>query len=228
MTEHTPLHRYKERSQLKDTFESLDHDKRQRIIDSCIEEFALNGYERASTNSIVKKADISKGALFNYFGRKKNLFLYIFDYCMDYLLNKYYSIKHLQPSDLFERFIWFSMHKVRISLEEPMKSKLVVSAVTNMPDELKDDLTHRYTLLHNQFTPELLKDIDTSNFRDGVDHMKAVELVIIFLDGLSNRYMKEYKDQSAEEIFNKMDEILKESAIYLEILKYGIYNKDFR
>jgi len=207
------------------TFENLDNDKKQKIIDACIEEFAINGYENASTNSIVKKANISKGTLFNYFGNKKKLFLYIFDYCTDYLINKYNSAKHLQPSDLFERFVWFSMLKVRIYFEEPMVSRLVVSAVTTMPHELKEDLTQRYNSLYSQFTPRLLEGIDTSNFREGLDSSKAIELVAIFLHGLSNKYLKMYKDQSADKIFDKTDEIMREFYDYLDILKYGIYKK---
>ncbi|KZL90506.1 TetR/AcrR family transcriptional regulator [Clostridium magnum] len=69
-----------------DKFESLPQEKKKRILDACIEEFALNGYDKASTNSIVKKAGISKGLLFHYFGSKKTLFLYVFDYCANYLI----------------------------------------------------------------------------------------------------------------------------------------------
>ena len=36
-------------------------------------EFAQSGFEKASTNEIVKRSNISKGSLFNYFNSKKDL-----------------------------------------------------------------------------------------------------------------------------------------------------------
>ena len=49
----------------------LPDGKRQRILDAAIREFAEHGYDKASTNSIVKEAGIAKGLLFHYFGSKK-------------------------------------------------------------------------------------------------------------------------------------------------------------
>lgn len=46
-------------------------------IYASMEEFAIYGYNSASTNNIAKKAEISKGVLFKYFTNKENLFLYI-------------------------------------------------------------------------------------------------------------------------------------------------------
>ncbi len=43
-------------------------------------EFAVKGYDLASTNEMVKAAGISKGALFHYFASKKDLFLFLCDY----------------------------------------------------------------------------------------------------------------------------------------------------
>ena len=45
-----------------------------------MEVFAVKGYDNGSTQEIVHKAGISKGLLFHYFGTKKDLFLFLFDY----------------------------------------------------------------------------------------------------------------------------------------------------
>ena len=39
-------------------FYSLELEKQQRIINAALKEFARNGYEKASTNEIVKEAEI--------------------------------------------------------------------------------------------------------------------------------------------------------------------------
>lgn len=46
-------------------FNSLEAEKQERIINTALKEFARNGYDKASTNEIVKEAGISKGSLFS-------------------------------------------------------------------------------------------------------------------------------------------------------------------
>ncbi len=55
---------------ISEKLKSLTLDKQERIINASLAEFARNGYERASTNEIVKEAGISKGSLFVYFNNK--------------------------------------------------------------------------------------------------------------------------------------------------------------
>jgi len=55
-------------------FQSLQAEKRDRVLQAALQEFAANGYRNASMNSIVKKAGISKGSLFWYFRSKDFLF----------------------------------------------------------------------------------------------------------------------------------------------------------
>lgn len=204
-------------------FERLPDEKKKRILDACLEEFGINGYERTSTNSIVKRAGISKGALFSYFGNKKRLFLYLFDYSAEFLVDKISAVKCKQPSDLFERFIWYGLLKIRIFAEEPYISKLVLSSVTNMPEELKYDLEERINRLYAKNIPWFLENIDMSKFKEGIDPQKVLEFVSIFIEGMSCKYMKKYKGRSSEKILNETDKIIGEYNEYLEMLKHGIY-----
>ncbi|ANB57099.1 bacterial regulatory s, tetR family protein [Anoxybacillus sp. B7M1] len=48
-------------------FEKQPQEKRALIIKVAIEEFVKNGYEKASTDVITRRAGISKGLLFHYF-----------------------------------------------------------------------------------------------------------------------------------------------------------------
>ena len=62
---------------MEDVLQKLDTEKKNRIINSAIEEFSKYPFNKASTNNIVKNAEISKGLLFHYFGNKKELYEYI-------------------------------------------------------------------------------------------------------------------------------------------------------
>src|SRR5574342_213283 len=84
-------------------FHNLDKEKQDRIINAAIKEFAEKGYDRASTNEIVKEAGISKGLLFHYFQNKKQLFLFVFDYCYELVVDEFYKKINLQETDFFKR-----------------------------------------------------------------------------------------------------------------------------
>ncbi len=208
---------------MRDVFEGLPEEKKQRIINVCVEEFALKGYEISSTNSMVKKAGISKGALFSYFGNKKSLFLYLFDFSLERLMNSFDEAKDEAPSDLFERCVWYSLLKMKIYLKEPLLSRLVVSSVTNMPRELEKELQEKIERVQGKYIPQLFDGLNTSNFKEGVDPQKVLELITIFLDGLFDKYLKTYKHRPVEEIFNNMEEVMKEYNEYIEMLKNGVY-----
>jgi AcrR family transcriptional regulator len=55
-------------------FRNLNPEKREKVFQAAVEEFASKGYRNASMNSVVREAQISKGSLFQYFRSKRDLF----------------------------------------------------------------------------------------------------------------------------------------------------------
>ena len=58
-------------------FMRIPGDKRRRIIDVAVKEFAGYGFASANVNRIAEEAGISVGALYKYFPTKEDLFMYI-------------------------------------------------------------------------------------------------------------------------------------------------------
>jgi AcrR family transcriptional regulator len=54
-------------------FENVDADKRARLIEAAMKEFATHGYEQASMNRIIETAGFSKGSFYYYFDDKADL-----------------------------------------------------------------------------------------------------------------------------------------------------------
>lgn len=71
-------------------FEKLSDTKREKIIWAIINEFVESGYDGASINSVIKKADISRGSFYTYFENKDDMFAYVMDsftdIAMDFML----------------------------------------------------------------------------------------------------------------------------------------------
>jgi len=202
----------------------LPEEKKKKIIDICIEEFAKKGYERASTNEITKKAGISKGILFYYFGNKRNLFLFTIDYVIKHLVDKLEKILEDPPADVFERFIQYGIAKLKLAYTEPEMYEVLFNAFVNPSEEVKKDIQERYEKIFAESLGRFYRGIDTSIFRKDVDIQKALELISMVLDGLSNKYLKIFKNMTAEEVFQSMDRIIEESREYMEMLKRGLSN----
>lgn len=61
----------------KKTFENLKDEKKQRIFESAVSEFASHKFSEASLNQIVKAAKIPWGSFYQYFDGKEDLYLYV-------------------------------------------------------------------------------------------------------------------------------------------------------
>ena len=77
--------------------------KRNRILEAALVEFADKGYKKASTNTIVREAKVSKGLLFHYFISKKNLYIYIFKHAKDTVKNDTLEKINFLDSDVLSR-----------------------------------------------------------------------------------------------------------------------------
>ena len=83
-------------------FERIPEEKRLRILDAAIAEFAANGFPRANINVIAQKAGISIGAMYKYFGSKEDLFLTIIEQAHGLLAGVLDEIDR-SPGDIFEK-----------------------------------------------------------------------------------------------------------------------------
>jgi TetR/AcrR family transcriptional regulator len=69
----------------KNTFDRIPAEKRARVIDTAIAEFALKGFDNANINTIAEKAGVSVGSLYKYFDSKESLFLTVIHFGMETL-----------------------------------------------------------------------------------------------------------------------------------------------
>ena len=65
---------------MNEKFFELKKEKQDRMINAALLVFSKYGYYHASTDEIVKEANISKGLLFHYFGSKIGMYAFLYDY----------------------------------------------------------------------------------------------------------------------------------------------------
>ncbi|HEN9996439.1 TPA: TetR/AcrR family transcriptional regulator, partial [Streptococcus agalactiae] len=118
-------------------FNNLKPEKQKQIINAAIKEFVRNGFEKASTNEIVKRANISKGSLFNYFNSKKDLYLYLIEYSSKAIVNLNEEID-LSETDLFKRIERVALQKFYVQQKYPQAFEFLASTKQEESVEVKD------------------------------------------------------------------------------------------
>lgn len=83
----------------KTTFFNLPEEKRERIIQTAMEEFSKAPYQDISINHLIKCMNIPTGSFYQYFEDKKDLYFYILSFYMDDTLEE--SIQSGKKLDLF-------------------------------------------------------------------------------------------------------------------------------
>jgi AcrR family transcriptional regulator len=91
----------------KAAFQRLDEKKQEKILQACLDEFAEEGFETASTNRIAEKAGIAKGSIFKYFGTKEKMFFAVVNYMLVKYLEAVKKSIPSMPKDILERYMFF-------------------------------------------------------------------------------------------------------------------------
>lgn len=204
---------------------SIPTEKREAIFQAALTEFATKGYERASTNQIIQQAGISKGLLFHYFGNKKNLFLALFDSCLQTLTEKLLEPIQPLPEDFFERLLVLSRTKLEVYLQHPLEYQLIMIAYEQTPQDILEEITKR--VMENQHLNShiLLDSLDQSRFREGIDQDHSIRLIMTALESLGKQYMIQLHSQQDKGIL-LLPQIFRDVELLIEMFKYGIYRRE--
>ena len=178
---------------LIDKFMSLEEEKRERIINAAMEEFAKKGYQNASTNEIVKNAGISKGLLFHYFSSKKNLFLFLLDYSSNKFIDEFYSRIDCEETDIIKRWRQIAQLKIELIQKHPDIYQFIMTSYADDSAEIRQEIEERNKSITQDAYKKLLTNIDTSVYKDGLDVKRVSEIIIWVTQGFGNSELEKLK-----------------------------------
>jgi len=203
-------------------FLNLPKEKQQQIIQASLSEFSEHGYDLASTNRIVQRADISKGVLFKYFNDKEALFIYVCDVC----LQSYLETKPREPvDDLFEFLRSTTLHKMRFMRERPLTYQLLVRVMKEPRHPLYAKVMKSQSALLHQFVADLKKVLPLDKLRPGLTWQHVLDFVTWIGLGLQEKFMTSIPDVVDERFEQSYQPMIDEFNVYLDILKSGIYRE---
>lgn len=191
-------------------------DVKNRILNVALEEFANNGYQAASTNVICKKAEVSKGLLYHYYGSKENIYLTVARHVIE---NFKENIKiNIQDSNKkgIDYISEYFNSKFKFFGEHPLYSKVIVNLVLNNTIEDARKIANEFEYYNNTLLYEVVKNID---FNPKFEREKAFELILMIGSKLEEKHMKDIENKDKEIV---IEEFRKDHKIMLEMMFEGI------
>jgi TetR/AcrR family transcriptional regulator len=176
-------------------FEQLDSDKQQIILNAALAEFSEKSYKQASTNEIVKRAGISKGILFHYFGNKKQLFIYLFDWAMGYFMDRFNREVDLDNRDVISRLWEVVEFKMKINSYYPTMFGFFQQMFVDTPPDIMNELMKTRDLLALNIFDRLFDNVDWTFFRDELAEPRSLEAIKWIFEGYGNTLIEKIKQE---------------------------------
>ncbi|MEG0259685.1 MAG: TetR/AcrR family transcriptional regulator [Lysinibacillus sp.] len=202
-------------------------EKQRNIINAALHEFSKHSYDAASTNNIVKEAGISKGILFHYFGNKKNLYLYVYEYVLDTYTEAIFDALNLEERDIFKRFTQMVSMQMNLLQQNPaffnFLNMTTIERSVAVATELEQISNTKQDYSYEKFS----FGIDYSLFKEGINVEYALNILRWINEGIAHRYEQQFKDAFNDfDEFNKLlNRCAEEMEDYFRFIKPLLYTE---
>lgn len=200
-------------------FLALPIEKQHKILDGAMYVFASHGYKKASINDIAIRADISKSMIFYYFGKKKNLYLYLVNVVNDEIIGKIDDEKVMKTDDFFEKIIGATSKKFNVLAKYPYSLKFLTSFYLERDEEVVNDVMRIINASYAKRDSYIKYDINTSKFKDGINF----DLVLSLLTKVSEGYISNITNGLEIDL----TEIQSEFNALVKMLRENLYKEEY-
>ena len=173
---------------MNEKFFDLKKEKQDRMINAALKVFGENGYKRASTDEMVKEAEISKGLLFHYFISKQGLYEFVFDYSIRYMTMELSIVANSKETNYFELYKQILLAKMSVLKIYPDMQKFLNSVMQENQQELPLDIVQkRYDF--QEYYRGILGKADFERFLPEIDIEKMNNMMEYTINGLMEEYI---------------------------------------
>ena len=168
---------------MNEKFFDLKKEKQDRMINAALKIFAVNGYQKASTDDIVKEAGISKGLLFHYFGSKAGVYTFMYEYSSRFMTMELERAVSLREKDLFLLLKQMEEAKSVLLANYPYMQKFLLTHIDLKDEEIKKSVAP-YVDKVPQIMGEVMSRADYDRIKDEVDKDLLVRTMYYVTRGL--------------------------------------------
>ena len=195
---------------MNDRFWELKKEKQDRMINSALKIFSQYGYKHASTDEIVRGAEISKGLLFHYFESKIGLYAFLYDYATRFVTLELTANVEKSESRYYELYKQILSAKANSMSQYPY-----IFLFLNKADEETDldalSVISERREKYQRIMHALRERADITAFNPGVDFEKVGVILDFTVDGLIQKAVR-------SENF-RADFFLEEATEYVDMMQ---------
>lgn len=203
---------------------NIDQQKYDRILAAALNQFAKYGYQKANTDEIAKKAGVSKGLIFHYFGKKQVLYESTISNVIDFLMNQSNTLFTKKYTDLVEVVVVSTQYKIKLEKEYPNHVQLLLTAYgqkRQLPKQVQEKLSD-YMDENKTIAYQLLTGIiEHLPVKKEIAKQDIIQLVLGVLDQLymeNIHFINRHPDVTD---INQMKFLSKRAETYMRILQTG-------
>lgn len=153
----------------KAAFDKIPKEKRDRILNVAIEEFANNGFENTSIQQIAKKSGISVGSVYKYFDNKETLFSMVVQEGLSSIENLLMGLAD-SSEDILVKAEKIIRSLLEYSRQKPELIKLYCQLTTSDNSEFLNTLSQRIEAVSaSVYTVTISKAQETGDVRNDIN-----------------------------------------------------------
>ena len=194
---------------MNEKFFDLAREKQDRMINGAIEVFAKNGYKHASTDDMVKTVGVSKGLWFHYFGSKEGIYVFVYDYCVKYMLLELSTIVDENETNYFELMRQIAKTKVKVGRSYPYLT-IFLEEAAHEPEQALAVKTAASRQSYEERLDAYLKHAEIDNVSDKGRRERIKKMLVYTISGI----IREKTAQAAE-----TDAIFREIKAYIDLVR---------
>lgn len=120
---------------------------------------------------------ISKGLVFHYFGTKKDMCLYLWEFCFAEMQKTLGSVKEVVSDDFFDRIRCSTYAKIAILRKYPHMLAFLKSVYSESDPEVVDEVRRLRQLVVPSQREYVVEEGDPAKFKDGVDPERVLQML---------------------------------------------------
>ena len=168
---------------MNEKFFELKKEKQDRMINAALKVFSEYGYYHASTDEIVKNAEISKGLLFHYFGSKIGIYAFLYDYATRFVTLELTANVEKSENRYFELYKQILSAKANSMSQYPFIFLFLNKADEETDIEAVSVISERREK-YQRIMHALRERADITTFMPGIDFEKVGVILDYTIDGL--------------------------------------------
>ena len=200
-------------------FHNLKQDKQDGLLNAAMDVFSINGYKKTSIMDIATVAGVSKALIFHYFKNKKNLYLYLVNYCNQHITETVSNHFNPHESDFFKSLIQVQQIKFSVINRYPSIFDFLRSVYEEADPEISTELRKLIPSNSDSILENFFSLLDHSRFKDNVDIQKAMKIVTWCAEG----FVRELPKGSRIDVNAASHQF----EAYLNLLRSSFYKEEY-